>query len=56
MELQPEVGVIQIKAINRRLWWDATVEANTEGTELYLREEPVDGYEPLLEEIRKYVD
>jgi hypothetical protein len=44
----------QIETIIKQ-WWDGPVKVNNAGTEIYLREEPYGGYEPLLIQIRKHI-
>ena len=39
-----------VEAIKNK-WWDAYIEVNKAGDEVYLREEPVGGYEALLARI-----
>lgn len=47
--------VSPIEALKKQ-WWDGFIKASKTGTETYLREEPYGGYEPLLNQIRKYVE
>ena len=44
----------QIEGVQKQ-WWDGVIKTNKMGTELYLREEPYGGYDPLWTQIRKHV-